>query len=462
MLKKRFVTKYYVFLSIIIILIFASFQKPYNFDINNETKIIEELSIINVDNTDVELYFSFPNIISSLIAICTSNGGLEFYPDTLNIEIFKIIDKNKIVEFLEKENLLTELINLNKIKNNLNAVYFSDFFLPYIILKGYYEGNNILNNYYDSLIYKGLFTEYNFKLSYKIYRLFYYEFYYELYKIYELIKNNFINGHYDNEYKELILKNNKNLELKSNFKIIFNLEICEKENNQINFASQFQKIDYKSANNLLKQIGFSSVSSFYDRYIKDYEGHYFFLFYPFSNISKYSFKYIFCHEYFHYYQSNKNFFNYLESIIYVKEDLKNLLNNYFLRINEIYSELNKKKYKYSYIFSDCKSFSTIYDNQLINYLLSEISSFSELSADIYALWFALKYDEKYKNVENYYYFTNKYLEYSNLISILRNIDNINDINFWAEMLKIYLQYIMDNMLKDIDILIKKIDNMILH
>lgn len=458
-MKKEMKFKFFLLIIFLIFAVCYSFYFPYHENSYFEIKIIEEIYNIKINDSKIKIYFSYPNLISSLISICLYDS-LEFFPESLNNEIFNIIDKNKIIKLLEDKKIKDELNQLNKLKISVNTIFFNDYYTPYIFLKIFDEKNIKLSLNQHFYLYDVHLSSYNVLLSARIYKIFYENFYYQLYKIFCLIKSYLECENFKQYFIEILNKNITELNIKNDFNIIFNIELTDKnKSNKISYASKFLEIDNKYVKEKMELIGLKYSNSFYNENMINYEGYYIITFFPFSNIDiNKPFEYVLSHEFFHLYQSINNFYFKLENFSNNDNEIKNMIDKYFSIIKKIYLDneyIIKNSKELNIIFNFYPSFSLIYDNLLFTHFFSDISSFCEISADIYALWSNLK-NNKFLNF-NMFYLNKRFLDYTNIVNVLKNIDNIDDIGIWINFFKIYLNYLLYNITTNIDELLKRIE-----
>ncbi len=466
-INQKFKSKFLICIGLIFIIILFVSYKTYEYKIDDEIPILKTIYSININDKIINISLSYPNIIMDLITISRSNDELELFPKELNSKIFSIITKDEINNFIREKKYESKLKELNIYKKDI-VIQSLDFFLPFIIFQSIIDSGGKINNKDEILIFQS-FISYDFRISYEIYKNFFIEFKYKISKIMEILENCLFLYNEKYNMDQLIKLNYNNLKLTENCNIILNFQLYNKTRDKIiDQASSFFKMDINHYKLFLEKLnlGMKFLNQInYDNYLKFYDGNYIITNFPIINddVLYYdSFVYEITHEFFHLFQDSEELYNKLIDNCSTDLQIKSQIDLLILEIDKFY-ENNKEEINKIYflnnifnIYNNHKSIECISNNYIFTFLLFDISSFSEISADIYALYFLKKYYPDAK--PHFFYITEKFLKETDIDQKLNINNDILDINLWKEILKSYITFCLNN-IQAFEKIKEKLDNM---
>ena len=479
-MKNRKGSKFCLLLFTVLLFVFFSFQnQSQQFDLFN----LIYKSNINLSN-NVSVYLSNIDLIFNLILVSVSSEtdiDLQIYPETLNDQIFSIIDKTKIIQ-LVSDNQLSEDVtrSIGSLSSNDSVLLYSDLFnyflMSYSVRKSEIE--------YKPDVVEKLNHLYKW-FSYDLYLQFLDNFNVEIGGICNYLSQ-YVEGNIRADIDKISSLNYSLLKPNRDLKILLRTlvgvaNITKNDEDGIDepdggFPRLIEFSSYNSVNKSYYDFLFSSVDfysdDFYENNIKPFEGDYINLFIPPEDkISEF-----YCtlnHEFFHFYQDDFNsssFVKNLSDYVGKDEELKSLLENYFTKTDDLSStfieklqeDLNNEKidskefmlfliafallanYEYGFLNFDESNFQKLYYNAFFTSLFSGVTSFLEFSADFYGLWITKKYFSS--QISDY----SGYPENKSLLNILNtefnilNLDIINDFSIWVEIFRHYLKFCIEN------------------
>lgn len=479
-MKNRKGSKFCLLLFIVLLFVFFSFQnQSRQFDLFN---FIFESNINGSNN--VSVYLSNIDLIFNLILVSVSSETdvkLKLYPETLNDQIFSIIDKTKIIQFVSDNQLSEDVTrSIGKLSSNDNLLLYSDLFnyflISYSVRKSEIE--------YKPTVVEKLNHLYKW-FSYDLYLQFIDTFNVEIGGICKYLSQ-YVEGNIRQDIDKISSQNYSLLKLNEDLKIVFRplvgvANITKNDEDGIDesdgeFPRLIEFSYYNSVNKSYFDFLFSSLDfycdDFYENNIKPFEGDYINLFIPPEDkISE--FYSILNHELFHFYQDDFNsssFEKNLGDYVDKDEELKSLLENYFTKTDDLSStfikklqeDFNNKKidskefmlfliafalltnYEYGFPNFDESNFQKLYYNALFTSLFSGVTSFLEFSADFYGFWIAKKYFSS--QISEYISYPENKILLNRLDSEfnISNFDIINDFSIWVEIFRYYLKFCLEN------------------
>ncbi|MCR4422880.1 MAG: hypothetical protein NUV32_10470 [Exilispira sp.] len=465
MLKKKIKEIFVLVLFSIFILVLL------NNNINGNSIIYDKIILdkIFIENNKVEISFSIFNLFFFII-LKVYNENSVFIPADIEKQIFSLISKNDIMNFI-KENEINKILDeyFNYINNSGDNVDNSKII-------------NFITNYYYFLnyeIYEHISLKYHIsKIDKKIYEKFCNEYYDKIITIINITSNLFYYS-FGGKDKLLYYINNfyKTLNLHSDCYIFvsLSLEINDNKNESIFFKSCFMKFPYLFREPLIDK-------DFSLEFIRNFEGNYIF-FNDFGEIynnidlggvkDPYYFPiFTLSHEFFHFFQFegciyNLNFdglevrysifFNKLFSLYKQNYSIYILTNFYFYKMYYLY-----KFKKYQKIINTIKNPISIFDDDNYDIIYDFIiqSSFLELTANLYSYWYLINiYGKSIETIKSDEIFVMLNLIYSNLylssIMKIKECKKLNDYLIWNNIFIEFLNHYKD-FLKNIILLSKNI------